>query len=462
MLDAQVRRTIYQYHLFQDGDRVIVGVSGGLDSMVLLYLLNSFIETFHFILIVAHVNHGLRIGESEREAEFVQREASKLGLLFEYGKFDVKGFQKREGLSLEDAARKIRFKFFEELLHKHQAQKIALGHHADDQVETILLRLLRGAGVKGLKGMLPLRDGKVVRPLLEVWRRDIESFAKEKGIPYLIDSSNIQRDYLRNRIRLDLIPWIEKAYQPHFKKILLGTSKILRLEDDFLEREAEKAFQGLIQEEEGGFAFKFSDYRSLHPALQWRVIGRLLKIVGVDEGGEGIVMNQRRIVERFSHPPASFSFPLSEESFLEKKYNWIFLKKGKREMTPPFEVELPVPGRTYIREIQKEVEVEKGQRGFFEEDNERSPNIALFDFQKICFPLKVRNVRPGDRFQPLGLKGTQKIKEYFINHKIPRIERSKIPLLISGDRIAWIVGHRIDERFKITPETKEVLRVKFI
>lgn len=462
MLDARVRRAIDQYHLFDEGDRVIVGVSGGLDSMVLLHLLNSLIQTFNLTLIVAHVNHGLRIGESEKEAEFVQTAASRFGLPFEYGEFDVREFQKRTGLSLEDAARRIRFKFFEELLEKHQAQKIALGHHADDQVETILLRLLRGAGVKGLKGMLPIREGKVVRPLLGVWREALESFAKDKGIPYLIDSSNVQRDYLRNRIRLDLIPWIEKEYQPHFKKILLKVSRVLQIEDDFLEKEAEKAFQGLVKKEGDGFSFVFSDFQILHPALQWRVIEKLLKISGLGEEREKIMVNQRRIFERFSYPSPSFTLQLSEEFFLEKKYNSVFLKKGKVEATSPFEIELLVPGRTYIKEIQREVQVEMIPREFFKEGIERSSSVALLDFQMIQFPLKIRSFRPGDRFQPLGLKGTQKVKEFFIDHKIPKTERSKIPLLISGDRIAWIVGYRIDERFKITPETKEILRVQFV
>lgn len=461
MLDAQVRRTIGQYHLFHEGDRVIVGVSGGLDSMVLLHLLHSFIPTFHLTLIVAHVNHRLRAEESEKEAEFVQSAASRLGLPFEYGEFDVREFQKRAGLSLEDAARRVRFKFFEKLLEKHQAQKIALAHHADDQVETTLLRLLRGAGVKGLKGMLPIHEGKVVRPLLEVWREDIESFAKEREIPYLIDSSNIQRDYLRNRIRLDLIPWIEKEYQPHFKKVLLRISKVLQIEDDFLEKEAEKAFQRLVREEEGGVAFFFSDFQALHPALQWRLIERLLKVSQFDEGREKRGVHQHRIFESLSYPSPSFTIQLSEGFFLEKKYNLVFLKKGKVERTPPFEVELHVPGRTYIKEIQREIQVDISERKFFKEI-ETSSSVALLDFQTVQFPLRVRNFRPGDRFQPLGLKGTQKVKEYFINHKIPRTERSKIPLLISGDRIAWIVGHRIDERFKITPETQKVLRVQFI
>jgi tRNA(Ile)-lysidine synthase len=204
--------------------------------MVLLYLLNTFRETFDLSLIVAHVNHGLRPEESEREAELVQTESAQLGFLFEYGRFNVKEYQKLGGFSPQEAARKIRFHFFHDLLIKHQAQKIALGHNADDQMETVLLRLIRGSGLQGLKGILPNCEGKVIRPLLEISRREIEDFAMKKKISFLIDSSNLKKDYLRNRLRLALIPLIEREYQSNFKEILLRTSNILRKENDYLEK----------------------------------------------------------------------------------------------------------------------------------------------------------------------------------------------------------------------------------
>src|SRR4030042_3776234 len=189
MVFNRVKRTLDHYHLLEKGDRLIVGVSAGVDSMVLLHLLDAFREAFDLSLIVAHVNHGFRPEESEKEAELVQEESARLGLPFEYGQFTVKEFKKLGGLSPQDAARRIRFHFFYQLLQKHHAQKIALGHNADDQVETVLLRLIRGSGLQGLKGILPIREGKVIRPLLEVGRGEIEAFAIEKKISFLFDSS---------------------------------------------------------------------------------------------------------------------------------------------------------------------------------------------------------------------------------------------------------------------------------
>ena len=462
MLLEQVKRTIDRYHLLDKGDRLIVGVSAGVDSMVLLHLLNTYRQEFDLSLIVAHINHGLRPKESEKEAELVQKESERLGLTFEYGQFNVKEFQKVGGISLQDAARKIRFHFFNVLLQKYNANKIALGHNADDQVETVLLRLMRGSGLKGLKGMLPIREGRVIRPLLEVWRREIESFAEEMKIPYLLDSSNLKKNYLRNRLRLTLIPLIEKEYQPNFKKIVLKTSTILREENDYLERGAEEAYQKIVREEKDALSFKFSEYQFLHPAIQWRIIqkmlGRIYSGETVIEEREGMEVDQ--IYKKFHQLLPSFFIELPHGVSLEKRYDLVLIGKGWVKPVPPFEVELISPGRNYVEEIKREVVIEETSRDDKFKDLYGLPDIALLDYQSLQFPLKMRNFRPGDRFRPLGVKGTQKLKEFFIDHKIPKFERPRILLLISGEMIAWVVGYRIDERVKITENTQKVLKVK--
>lgn len=464
MLLEQVKRTIDRYHLLDKGDRLIVGVSAGVDSMVLLHLLNTYRQEFDLSLIVAHINHGLRPKESEKEAELVQKESERLGLTFEYGQFNVKEFQKVGGISLQDAARKIRFHFFNVLLQEYNANKIALGHNADDQVETVLLRLMRGSGLKGLKGMLPIREGRVIRPLLEVWRREIESFAEEMKIPYLLDSSNLEKNYLRNRLRLTLIPLIEKEYQPNFKKIVLKISTILREENDYLERGAEEAYQKIVREEKDALSFKFSEYQFLHPAIQWRIIqkmlGRIYSGETVIEEREGMEVDQ--IYKKFHQLSPSFFIELPHGVSLEKRYDLVLIGKGWVKPVPPFEVELISPGRNYVEEIKREVVIEETSRDDKFKDLYGLPDIALLDYQSLQFPLKMRNFRPGDRFRPLGVKGTQKLKEFFIDHKIPKFERPRIPLLISGEMIAWVVGYRIDERVKVTEKTQRILKVEVI
>jgi tRNA(Ile)-lysidine synthase len=464
MLLEQVKRTIDRYHLLNRGDRLIVGVSAGVDSMVLLRLLTSLRQEFDLSLIVAHVNHGLRPKESEGEAELVQKESERLGLTFEYGLFDVKAFKKAGGLSLQDAARRIRFHFFNLLLQRHGANKIALGHNADDQVETLFLRLMRGSGLGGLKGILPIREGKVIRPLLEVWRREIESFAQEMKIPYLLDSSNLKEDYLRNRLRLTLIPFIEREYQPNLKKIVLKTSAILREENDYLERAAEEAYQNIIQEGRDILSFKLPDYQSLHPAIQRRILRKMCgKIYGSRmnlESTEGIKID--RLYKKLFSVHPSFLLELPQGGSLEKRYDLVTMKKERVKPVLPFEVELLSPGRTYIEEIGQDVVIEEISRKDRIENSYGPSNRAFLDCQNLRFPLRIRNFRPGDRFQPLGVKGTQKLKEFFIDHKIPNFERQRVPLLISGEMIAWVVGYRIDERVKVSEKTQRVLKVEFV
>lgn len=464
MLFDRFKRTIDRYHLLDRGDRLIVGVSGGVDSMVLLHLLNACRKEFNLSLIVAHVNHGLRPEESEREAHLVQKESERLGFQFEYGKFDVKKIQRMGGLSAQDAGRRIRFQFFKNLLLKNQAQKIALGHNADDQVETILLRLIRGSGLQGLKGMLPIREGRVIRPLLEAYREEIESFAREKEIPFLVDSSNLKEDYLRNRVRLSLIPLIEREYQPAFKEIVAKISAILREENDYLDRGAEESYQKIVHQENGAVFFKFSEFQALHKAIQWRVIqkiwGRMNKEEMIPEQGEGL--NVDSIYRRLRQSPPSFLLELPCGIYLEKRYDMVLLKSGKPKPPAPFQAELVMPGRTFIEEIGRTVVAEETVRDEKFKILKESPNTALLDYEKLQFPLKVRSFRPGDRFQPLGTKGTQKLKKFFIDHKIPKFERQKIPLLISGEKIVWIVGYRIDEQVKVTEKTRKILRVEFL
>jgi tRNA(Ile)-lysidine synthase len=463
MLLEKARKTIDRYHLLDRAERVVVGVSGGVDSMVLLRLLNVIREDFGLSLIVAHVNHGLRPDESEREAELVEKESSRLGLPFEYGRFDARGFSRSAGLSLQDAARRIRYHFFKTLLLKYQAHKIALGHHADDQVETILLRLLRGSGLRGLRGMLPIRQRRVIRPLLETWRSEIESYAAENEILYLTDSSNLKKDYLRNRLRLDLIPFIEREYQSNFKDSVTRTAAILREEDDYLEREAGKASQTMIHEEKGSLTFKYSEFQSYPPSIQWRIVEKLLDRIYQEETlGDEAWFSIHPLYEKLKHPAPSFLLELPHGIQIAKRYDQVMLKICETRLVPPFEVELSLPGPTRIEEIEREVkiEVEEIQNKLKREGLVSSPNVALLDYQQLQFPLKMRNFRPGDRFQPLGVQGEQKLKKFFIDHKVPRYERPGISLLLSGERIVWVVGYRIDDRVKVTEKTKKVLRIE--
>jgi tRNA(Ile)-lysidine synthase len=455
----RVKRTIEAHALVNPGDRIVIGVSGGVDSMVLLYLLHALRPRWSLDLTVAHVNHGLRPQESEREAELVRKESEKLGVPFEYGQFDVRAFQKGSKLSPQEAARRLRFGFFDRVMEKREASKLALGHNADDQVETVLLRLLRGSGLEGLKGILPMRDSKVIRPLLSVWRREIEAFASARDVPYLLDSSNLKRDYLRNRIRLDLIPCLEEGYQPHLKTLLLRTSSILQEENDFLEKSAEEACRQLMKSEGACLSFNSIQFRGFHSALRWRILRRFAKQMARESGIQGIEAPEFRALSGRVLREPSFRVEWPGGFFVEKRYERVSLGKEKQAPVPAFEMEMAVPGRTPLQLIGKKL-ISETLTGGDDACLETARDTALLDYDRLRFPLKVRNFRAGDRFHPLGAGGTQKVKEFFIDHKVPRFERERVPLVVSADGIVWIVGHRIDERFRITPCTKRVLKIR--
>ncbi len=464
MFSNQVKRTIERYHLLDRDDRLVVGVSGGVDSMVLLHLLDAYRQELNLFLIVAHVNHGLRPEESEKEAGLVRQVCNQLGLPFEYGQFDVRKFRKIRGMSLQEAGREVRFRFFRGMLSKYSATKLALGHHADDQVETVLLRWIRGTGLRGLRGMLPVREGWVIRPLLESWKHEIESFARDQGIPFLADSSNLKPAYLRNRIRLKLIPFIEKEFQPNFRSVMMRTSARLREEDGFIEGEAEEAFRRLVVQREAHLSFSWGQFQLLHRALQWRVLEKAIRRMDRDEAvpEEEAWPAIDAVYRRMTGSGPSFRQAFPGGMLLERRYDQVALTRGSSREVPPFEIELIFPGQTVIREIGKTVKVEEMDVPSGTGRPEGSPDVAYLDSQQLRMPLKIRSFRPGDRFHPLGMKGTQKIKQFFIDHKIPRFERPMIPLLLSGEEIVWVVGYRMDDRVKVTDSTKKVVKVEVV
>jgi tRNA(Ile)-lysidine synthase len=242
--------------------------------------------------------------------------------------------------------------------------------------------------------MLPIREGRVVRPLLDVWREEIESFTRERGIPYLVDSSNLKEKYLRNRIRLKLIPSIEKEYQPNFREVVLRNSAILRAEDDYLSQKTEETYQTMIQEEKNVLSFPYPSYQSLPEAIRWRILEKLLGKLQDGEAGseEGGWVDVFPVFQRLNSRAPSFLMELPRGLTLEKRYDQVVFGKGKVTTVPPFEVELLTAGRTLIQDIQKEVMMDdmswKGNA-----IAQGSPYVALVDYHALQFPLKMRNFR---------------------------------------------------------------------
>ncbi len=448
--------------MIESGDHVLAAVSGGPDSVCLLHLLNRMKEAGGFRLSVAHLNHGVRGAEADADARFVKALAQDLGLSFHGGSCDAKREREKLKTSFQDAARILRSRFLESTMQRIGADKLALGHTADDQAETLLMHLLRGSGLKGLGGMEATR-GALVRPLIECSREEVLQFLRSHGHAWRTDSSNLETDYLRNRIRLELIPELE-SYNPNVRERLFETARILREDESLLSEWTESRFRDCARPVADGFELDADGFARLHPALQKRLLRRAVA---------GLNGSTRKITAR--HIDAARKLILEggagkeihlPDAITIRRAHAIFRvetnprrARGIQHSTDVFQpVDLAIPGTTAWQEAGIAFQTHISASG---KPDTQDPHLACFDFESTGECVRVRTFRPGDRFVPLGMQGRKKVKSFFIDEKIPRAFRRAIPILTTGTGdIIWIYGKRISERHRVTERTKRVLWIK--
>ncbi len=446
--------------MLNNGDRVIVAVSGGIDSVVLLHLLQRLEDRYGLKLIVSHLNHCIRKEEAERDASFVQSLASSNNLQCELGVADVPALMTNEGLSLQVAAREARYNFFDLLRKKHKANKVALGHHMDDQVETVIMRFLRGTGTKGLKGMEPVREGVYIRPLIGITRKEIEDYAKDQGLSFVTDSTNFKDIYLRNKIRYELLPFLEKNYNPNINEEIVRLSRLMKRDDEFLESAAEKHLQDMVKvDNEDVVTVSLKHLISIHKALRTRVLRSLWKKLSGHTSGiySYHIENILGLLESDT-PNSKVDLPYGVR-FVREYDNASFTRKVEYP-APAFKHTLNIPGLTVIPEagmtLKSEIVERSNKNGI---DLKTNKNEAFFDYDRLISPIYVRRFKSGDCFRPFGMEGKKKVKDLFIDLKIPRIKRMNIPLLFSQDNLVWVVGLRRSEEAKIVDTTTMVLKL---
>jgi tRNA(Ile)-lysidine synthase len=454
----KINQTIKKYDLLEKGERVVVALSGGPDSTALLAVLAPIAKAMDLSLIVAHFNHGLRGLESDEDEKYSRDLSEKMGLAFFSGKMDQR--KGKKGLSPEDFYRRQRYDFLNKIFEDYQAQKIALGHNLQDQAETVLLNILRGSGLEGLKGFLPMRDGKIIRPLIEISRREIISFLNEAGIPYRQDSSNENKRYLRNQIRSELIPYLKEKFNPKIEENLAQMAEILRLEDEFIRQHVDEVLKSsFIQRQHNRILLKISHINKLPPAIRLRLFKTILE--SLNPANNGFSFNHIKFLDNLAQKCESgkrVDLPLGIE--VRREYEDLILegkKVGSKQME--YEYTVNIPGSLYIKERQFTVRLELTTK---ENINFSGKNEVYLDLDKLQQPLIMRNRRDGDWFQPLGMQGRKKIKSFFIDHKVPRCERDKMLLLADQISVIWIENMHLNERVKITAQTKNVLKLKII
>jgi tRNA(Ile)-lysidine synthetase, N-terminal domain/tRNA(Ile)-lysidine synthetase, C-terminal domain len=471
-------RKIYDYinenRLIEKGDRILIGVSGGADSVCLMHVLHELYKDTDVKLFVAHVHHGIRDKEADNDKAYVKELCDNLGIPFCAYHYDVKSIAKSECLSEEEAGRKVRYEAFYDASVKYNCNKVATAHNKNDNAETILLNLFRGSGIKGLTGMKPMNAMKtdtgsitIIRPLLFVTRKEIEAYLKEKNLSYRTDSTNLQNIYTRNKIRNVVLDYAAREINSNVIEHITNTGTYLNEIQDFIEKCTEERYKAIVRENPG-----FYEYAAEELCREPIVVqkGIVLKIFGKLAGNlKDIEARHVQEVLSLSNKQVGKEVHLPYGMVAVKKYDVITICKRsgldiiRQEKKPVQEVDIRIPGRTYLEQYGIFIETE-----FIEDKNynlfPKNSCIKWFDYDKIENTLKIRTRKAGDYLQINNRGGRKKLKDYFIDEKIPKEERDQILLVADGSHILWILGYgnRMSENYKVTDKTKKILSMKII
>ncbi|MDE0300916.1 MAG: tRNA lysidine(34) synthetase TilS [Candidatus Poribacteria bacterium] len=457
----RAHRFILRHDMICSGETVVIGFSGGVDSLALLIALHELRHHFDCKLHVAHLDHQLR-QESAFDAQLVKQHASRLKLPFTIKKVDIPALLKQRKQSKEAVAREVRYKFFESVCSQTGATKVALGHHRDDQAETVLINLLRGAAITGLRGILPVRDGKFIRPLLHFSRLEIDEFVAKQGLRPCEDSTNWNRSFLRNRIRLELIPLLKRDYNHNIQNTLAQNAELVREESDYLEEETCKAFNACLAGSPTHDVVALDRLKFLrqHRAMRRRILR--LAVEQIQGDAKDLAFNHSESMLQLCEvesPNRRLNLPNNLE-FL-RAYNQLIIQRPSSKIDN-FEYTVAASGTNHfpaLNTVMTSTIVEVSNGRDFQIPSGRFQ--ALFDADEIQMPLKIRNRQSGDRIQPFGMAGTKKVKDLLIDAKVPQLTRQGIPILVAGNEVLWVVGYRTSEKYKVKDKTRRILRLNY-
>ena len=483
-----VRNTIDCHDLLPRGGTVVVGVSGGPDSLCLLHVLRALAPEYGVTLHVAHLNHQLRGADADGDATFVAQLAADWGLPATLATRDVTAYAERKRLAIEEAARQMRYGFLAEVAQQIGSDTIAVAHHADDQAESVLMHVIRGSGIAGLRGMRPqldirnLRLGiantqypipniQLVRPLLYVTRADIEAYCAVNGLRPRFDVSNLDQTYFRNWLRHTVLPLLAR-HNPGVRDVLCRTAKVAAADYDLLREDMERAWTQVAHVSPTAVTFDLAGWRALPLALKRATLRQAIHQLrrhlrninfvhverAVDMAEHGTTGDRATLAEGLMLTLAYDSFTIADEGHAESLPDWPLLEPGTRiTINAPGILALPNSDWALATDI---VTVEGTTQVV---TTNPDPWMAYLDTNVCSSPLTLRTRLPGDRIAPQGLGGhTMKLNELMINTKTPRAARDRMPLLVCGERIVWACGLRIDEHARVTPATRHVLHLRFV
>lgn len=455
-------------NMIKKGEKVLVATSGGPDSMCLLHILYYLKDELDITVYAAHVNHMLRGDEAFADEQYVKNFCEKSGITCFVKRVDINEVSKQKGISSEMAGREERYDFFKQVMEQHQLSKVAIAHNANDQAETLLMRIMRGTGLEGLVGIKPVRDDIFIRPILCCTREEIEYYCEKEQLKPRIDKTNLESIYSRNRIRLEMIPFIKE----HFNKDIIFTlnrlASLAYVDSNYIEEVVGLKYKKFCYNNNQHKLLIKKEAFSEHEAILTRIIRRALSnligtscnfemkhiydIISLQQGETGKVLFLPNKVKA-TNVYGEIAIDLNSDN---KESSPVCIFRYQRDMFSDKEEKiLDIPSLGY--EVSVKILSNEGKIDFAKGDL-----IKYFDYDKIKEGIIIRNRRDGDRIIPLGMNGTKKLKNIFIDEKIPQDMRDKIPLVCFDNDIAWVVGLKVSDTFKVTKDTKNILQIKFI
>ena len=444
--------------LIDYGDGIVVGLSGGPDSICLLYLLNSIRDEFKIDIVAVHINHMLRAEEADADELYCKDVCEQLGIEFFSRKININEYSMKNGISSETAGREVRYRYFDEVMKSKGFNKIATAHNANDQAETILMRLMRGTGIEGLCGIPVKRDNVYIRPILFMKREEVEEYCRVNNLMPRIDKSNLERVYSRNKVRLDILPYMKENFNSDVIEAINRMSELLRIDNNFIDNEVNKYYEEFCTRENNIIVIS-KDVFKFHKAILYRVIRRAIKDVAGNNYNvelkniEDVITLSEIGTGKIIYLPNDI-IAVNVYGDIKIKINGYEIKKEDSEKIILKEevVHKVIEYNDYIFEFELIENIEKNYYN-------KNSSTKYFDFDKINGNIVIRYRKNGDKIIPLGLRGTKKVKDVFINLKIPKEKRDFIPIIQFGEDIGWIIDVAISEKFKVTKETNKILKI---
>lgn len=457
----KVKDFITKNNLIQDGDRVLVALSGGPDSVCLLHILYKLKKSLNIYIGAAHVNHMLRGQDALNDEEYAKKICEEFNIDFYSTRINIDKVAKEKNISHEMAGREERYKFFEFIKNTHKYSKIAVAHNSNDQAETVLMNMMRGSGIEGLCGIRNKRKGGIIRPILCLSRDEIENHCKDNNLNPRIDKTNLENIYSRNKVRLDILPYMKENFNKDIIETLNRMTNLLQIDNDFIEKQCNNSYKKYCNNENKHIIISKEAF-----LLDKAIITRIIKKAFVEFTGKYNNFEMKHIYEviELSKNSTNKKSDLPNGIIAENVYGDIYLRH-KDNNNKEYEEKEVLIDKSQLNKYSLEYNKYKIDFNIIKGKNniEFSNNVLIkyFDYDNIEERLIIRKRKNGDRIVPLGMKGSKKIKDILIDLKVPLEQRDEIPILCFDNEVAWIVGYKVSDKFKVTKETKNIIKITF-